>query len=90
MSRAAEEQRIVSSFATMMLGKMRANSHKPHWRTLSTDDLVECLNNELDELLSEIRHVREGHGRPGKLAMEAADVANILAMLVDRVRPESE
>ncbi len=75
------------SMATMVLGKLRANSHKQHWRELHTDTLIDLLHKEIEEFRVELRCVPI---RPAKLAMEAADIVAILCMIVDNLRPESE
>lgn len=81
MSDIVEENEIVEDLSIMMRGKLRANCHKPSWRSGTTFDyLLERLRQEVAELEEEIS---KENFRPGKVRMECADAANILAMISD-------
>lgn len=78
MSREPEEKRIVDELTKRMLYKLRINSHKPHWSS-------EPLTFLLRRLLDEVRELEEAcrTGTAEEIAFEAADVANMAAMILD-------
>jgi NTP pyrophosphatase (non-canonical NTP hydrolase) len=75
----ADEWRLTARMMREMDAKLAANRHKRHWRDADvTDDyLMQRLVDECGELFVAIKN-----GEPRWA--EAADVANIAAMLADR------
>ena len=76
----ADEARLVTRMGTEMHAKLWSNRHKLHWRHESVTDsyLLNRLVEEVQELAL---------ARPADRWAEAADVANIAAMLADRGQP---
>ncbi len=85
MSRFEDEQRIVRDLGIMQLGKLRANKHKQNWRTETMDHLMACFESEIAELRAAVILGKRAH-----IALECADVANIVAMIADKISEESE
>lgn len=94
MSRAKEEHQIVEHLSAIMLGKLRANSHKPFWGEGDSIDLMKTMRfvvgrarEELDELEAVIDALERGErATVSKVGLEAADVANMVAMAADCAR----
>jgi len=91
MSTEADEQRIVHNLSVMMLGKLRANRHKPNWNPAGCFDqisrmksLLQLAIKEMDELKLEIETPNASYVSPAKVALECADVAK--RALTDRHR----
>lgn len=80
MSREPEEQRLVSEIAARMLRKLRLNGHKAHWSEASLDYLLHRLKEEYEELLAACY---DNSSTGEEIANEAADVANMAAMVAD-------
>jgi hypothetical protein len=76
-----QEGELVQWFGTLMLEKLRQNSHKPHWSEINIYDLMEGLRGEVRELESDLN----GGNWKGAL-YEAADVANFAAMIAASAR----
>lgn len=83
MNRIEDEQQIVRDLGVMQLGKLRANKHKPNWRTHDLGTLMSMLDAEVAELREAIRIGKRAH-----VALECADVANLAAMIADWVSAE--
>jgi NTP pyrophosphatase (non-canonical NTP hydrolase) len=86
MSTRKEEHVAVAAFTVHMLNKLRSNAHKGHWADDSLDELVERVQEELDELVAEIKRPRKNKlsmTRLKKIISEAADVANMAMMIAD-------
>jgi len=71
----------VAAFAQAMEAQLKANDHKPGWKSDSLDSLHRRLIEEADELLEEID---KDAWTPEGVTREAADVANFAMMLADR------
>lgn len=90
MSTEADEQRIVHDLSVVMLGKLRANRHKPYWNAdcgPTAEEMFRLAMKEMEELRDALNDP-EGLQNPAKIVLECADVANILAMIVDIVSKE--
>ena len=85
MSREPEERRIVFALEKRMLRKLRKNAHKPHWATESLDYLLKRLEEEVQELRDACVQ-----GTADEIGDEAADVANIVAMITDVTKGRTE
>ncbi len=77
-------RREVIAFADAMERKLRANDWKPGWK----DDSPSILMDRMYEEMAEFKDVLDNFLRVGKnykknLLNEAADVANMLMMVVD-------
>lgn len=75
----------VLRFASLMELRLRQNDHKPGWDGESLRDLLVRLRQEASELSKEIGK-RECDLCEGKVAEEAADVANFAMMIADNSR----
>lgn len=76
----AEHERLVRDLGEMQLVKLNRNAHKLHWRSQSLQFLLGRLHEELIEL----RGAVAASGMPEDVLEEAADVANVAAMVADR------
>lgn len=86
MSSLKQDRELLDNFNTIILGKLRANRFKSHWRTLSTEDCIKRIEEELVELKEAVKI-----GKKASIAMEAADVAVFCAMLFENITsPETE
>ena len=74
----AEDRRVIDNLSLRQLRKMRANSLKAHWSTVSQAWLFARLLEEVAELARAL-----AAGDPEEIADECADVANLSAMLAD-------
>ena len=74
-----EENSLVEDMATNMRRKLAANRHKRHWLNEEVTDayLIGRLREEVDELEAAVAAGEETWP-------EAADVANLAAMIADR------
>lgn len=81
MSSEQEEIIAIDRFREDMLRKLRANCHKPHWRTADFASLYTLLCRKVMELAA-------AHKAADTMAIinEAADVANFAMMMADNVR----
>lgn len=70
------EEDLVENLAVLMRGKLRANGRKPGWGQADKGDLLAILEQEMVELRSAIHC-----GKPAEVALECADVANMVAMI---------
>lgn len=70
------DQTLITEFGKIMVEKMRKNKHKAHWSTVSQSWLLKRLAEEMVELSDAIL-------MDGDVVAEAADVANIAAMIAD-------
>jgi NTP pyrophosphatase (non-canonical NTP hydrolase) len=78
VSREPEERTLVHKLEKRMLHKLRKNQHKSHWREEPVDWLLMRLKEEVAELEQAVMC------EPGEsIWNEAADVANIAAMVAD-------
>lgn len=100
-----EEKRIVKNLSTVMLGKLRANGWKMHWRTLIysssfPDKVMPSLQKEealrfLELLKGEVEELEREllvpaiEIKPAQVMQECADIANMAAMLADIICLES-
>lgn len=75
----------VRAFADLMEAKLRANDHKPGWKTDHPLDLLSRMRQEVGELGQELvagsRTTRDAHQL--RVGAEAADVANFAMMIAD-------
>jgi NTP pyrophosphatase (non-canonical NTP hydrolase) len=78
MSKLSQDKKLLSDFTTIILGKLRANRFKDHWRIYTNDELIIRLKEELVELEEAIKI-----GKRANICLEAADVAVFCAMLSD-------
>jgi len=86
MSTLRQDKNLLDNFNTIILGKLRANRFKSHWRNLSIEDNIKRIEEELVELKEAIKVGKKAH-----IVMEAADVAVFCAMLFDNItNPETE
>lgn len=70
----------LQKFGNDMYLKLRENSHKAHWNTVSNDWLFARLMDEVHEL----NEVMDED--PEKIIRECADVANFAMMIADNAR----
>ena len=70
----------VLAFAHAMEAQLRANDHKPGWKSDTLDSLHRRLVEESKEVLDSINE----EAPPNTIAKECADVANFAMMLADR------
>src|SRR5882724_13192486 len=70
--------RLVTRYADAMAERLEANAHKSGWWHMSVKRLLVRAEQELGEL----RRAIEADEPYGRIASEAADVGNFLAMLV--------
>ena len=85
----------VLEFALLMEYKLRENDFKGGWKNDSVEALLKRVDEELDELREElyVDDVLEGSGYEAPIervhkirtTYEAADVANMLMMIVDNI-----
>jgi len=88
MSSEDQEKTAVKIFNKTMLAKLRENAHKPHWEKERLDDLLECLQDEVEELTSILDDNRYTMEQVHDVMRECADVANFAMMIHDNVRKE--
>lgn len=86
MSTYNQDVDLVNGLKVIMLGKLRANRHKEHWRDLTIEELLGRIDDEVNELKEAILL----HDKPAHVALEAADVAIFCAMLIDNLGEETE
>lgn len=75
----------VRAFADLMEAQLRANDHKPGWKSDPVWPLIERLHEECSELHREV-DVGDEPGTPAwisRVGNEAADVANFAMMIAD-------
>jgi NTP pyrophosphatase (non-canonical NTP hydrolase) len=82
----ADERRIVRRLSKAMLVKLRKNSHKRNWKTESVHYLFRRAFEEMWELRAELLSFPVDRD---KVLYECADVANIVAMIADKVKHDS-
>lgn len=75
-----KRQRREDELVEMMREKLAENRGKGDWDDLDTDQLLELLETEVEELSDAI-----SAGDSDEIIREAADVANFAAMIVERV-----
>jgi NTP pyrophosphatase (non-canonical NTP hydrolase) len=68
---------IIHAFAERMEQKLAANDSKEPWTNIPKSFLMECLEEEVNEL----RRALFLHESPNAIALEAADVANYAMMI---------
>ena len=86
MSTLKQDKDLLDNFNTVILGKLRANRFKSHWRNLTVEGCIKRIEEELLELKEAIKVGKKAH-----IVMEAANVAVFCAMLFDNVtNPETE
>jgi len=79
MSELKEEVFLINKLKNNCLVKLRENCHKEHWKTLTKDDCINRIHEELTELLNAI----DWNKNPEEVWREASDVCNFLAFLAD-------
>jgi hypothetical protein len=105
MASKEEEERIVKNLSIVMLGKLRANGWKDHWRqgihtvdALGHPHIDPAKQKEralffLDLLQGEVeelkRELAKDNTKPAAVVLECADVANMAAMLADIIAIDS-
>jgi NTP pyrophosphatase (non-canonical NTP hydrolase) len=86
MSTIKQDIDLVENLSTIILGKLRANRFKEHWRTLSTEDILRRIDEEVVELKEAVQK-----GKISNICLEASDVAVFCAMLIDNISsPETD
>lgn len=80
------DQQAVDRFALDMLTKLRANSHKAHWRVVTPEWLLGRLREEVEELSDAIDDEFDGICSAETVIRECADVANFALMIADNAR----
>lgn len=86
MSTLKQDKELVDNLSTIILGKLRANRFKEHWRTLSIQDILNRIDEEVIELKESVKVGKKAH-----ICQEAADVAVFCAMLIDNLTfPETD
>lgn len=78
-----DDHEALQVFSNDMYIKLRENSHKAHWNTVTTEWLLNRCMEELNELQEAL-----GNEDPGDIVRECADVANFAMMIADNVRNE--
>lgn len=76
-----QDWNAVLAFAGYMQAKLRDNSHKAHWSTVSQQWLLNRCMDEIRELQEALKS-----GRAYDIVSEAADVANFAMMIADNAR----
>jgi len=71
---------LVYDLSTRMMKKLRQNSHKAGWNTVTNYWLLARLNDEVRELQEAMLT-----DSPEMIADECADVANFAAMIADNI-----
>lgn len=79
-----DDRTAVKLFGVHMTAKLRANSHKAHWSTVSQDWLFDRLCEEVAELSKAL----DG-GDPESIVSECSDVANFCLFIADNAGRES-
>lgn len=64
-----------------MLKKLRENSHKAHWSTVSTEFLLDRLLEEVEELAEAL-----DYGSTDDIVSECADVSNFAMMIAEKAK----
>ena len=82
-----ETEGLIETMAAYMRLKLAQNSHKPSWREQTTEDLIFGLFGEMREFWTALYAYQ---GKPNfqgleEIRREAADVANYMAMLTDKL-----
>jgi NTP pyrophosphatase (non-canonical NTP hydrolase) len=86
MSTLKQDKKLLTEFSTIILGKLRANRHKDHWRDLTNDQIIIRIEEELAELKEAIKI-----GKKANISLEAADVAVFCAMIAENnISPETK
>jgi hypothetical protein len=80
MSTEHEELYLIERLRAACLVKLRSNSHKKHWKTLSNQQLLRLLKKEVSELETCINK-----GTESGAWYEAGNVANFAAMIADNL-----
>lgn len=81
MVRTAEiEQKAVDNFVEKMKQKLRENSHKAHWNTVSNGHLLDLLQDEVEELKAAFAMESDE-----AIQLECADVANFALFISDNL-----
>jgi len=75
------DSHCVFDLSQRMMQKLRKNSHKAHWSTVTNGWLFARLREEVDELRSALHNET-----PDDIANECADIANFAAMIADNVQ----
>jgi hypothetical protein len=79
----AEERRLVDQLRSFQMAKLHRYRSKGHWGDESIIVLYWQAYAEMQELLEEVAKGAGGGGNALAIAYEAADVANICAMIAD-------
>lgn len=91
MSEFEEEKSIVEMLTLWMRPALRANCSKPHWKNTPIPDLLKGAHLEMEELEDALDQYDPANKESMiQIYRESADVANFLAMIMDRVREERE
>ena len=85
MPEVRDELNAIERFNKVMLEKLRENSNKPHWSTLSYEEAYDGLMGEVTELRDAI--YSEDYQ---EVAREAADVANFAMFIALRAVGQAE
>ena len=86
MSTYNQDRELVDDLKVIMLGKLRANRHKAHWRILRLLQLLDMLKAEVKELEDAITT----NDKISSIKQECADVAIFCAMISDNLGEETE
>lgn len=80
-------QRIVDQLQKYMLEKLEENQHKgDDWKKDSWEELRNRLDEEIGELLDGLFYLEQGHDSLLENTLrECGDVANIVAMILDKL-----
>lgn len=80
MSKQSEEIKIVNALRSPMLEKLRANSHKTHWRDCFVNDLIEMMEHEIQALKDKLIKMDLPEAKNS-----CADIANSAAKICDNI-----
>lgn len=88
MSTITQEAALANQMATMMRLKLREKAYKPHWASDWSPDIPAALLRHLMEEVLELWDARFDPN-PDAVWREAADVANLAAMVADVTHPRT-
>ena len=77
MSTQFEEEKMIKKLSNSCIEKLKLNSHKNHWNTLSFSQLSDYLDKELYELNDAMFSKKS----PKEVWSEIGDACNFLAMI---------
>lgn len=86
MNLSNQEDKVIADLSTAMKFKFMVHRSKGGWDSKDLERLFSELTREMSELKAELNEYQSGESSAEKVISECADVANYLAMIIEKVK----